>query len=448
MECRQCSKCFLCTTVEDRGGHIAIGSRVAVMSDRSPVSSTHYLVATTAHKTSVLGCATDPRQTFSLWNLVERLSTTLDLTDTFVLEHSGGVNDDAKGCVAHGHLHLLEAREAFAFERVSSYLSNLGRVIRLESRERFAEYLLQHRLPVNFVWAARPNSGEFLIVDLGSASHEKQVSRRALAAASGSNFVDYEDCIDLPRARHQTADSRAKVAAGDPIRRIERNLPPLVVVEGLVASGKTSISAELAAIVSGIHIASGLYFCALARAALDHGAEIGNDRHSLHTARQLLSSDRMQLYAMIEADATESIRSLASHLAADRAVWETVIRKVIRDVAICRALGFPVIVDGRGLTHYAFEDADASVFLVASEITRKKRAVARESARGNSDAFCIVRSQLARDARDSSRSHGAAQPHSHSLIFDTQRTTATDAARQIAAFIGLTKTSMDKVNFG
>jgi cytidylate kinase len=209
----------------------------------------------------------------------------------------------------------------------------------------------------------------------------------------------------------------------------------VLTVDGPTASGKGTLSRELASALNFHYLDSGALYRLLAL-HLDHQGispttPIADP--SLERLASLLPVDFDEDRVMLEGrDVTDAIRGervsrLASEFAAKRAVRRGLLQ---RQWAFRLAPG--LVADGRDMGTVIFPDAVLKVFLVADVETRARRRTKQLIEKGISVNFDDLLADLkARDARDQSRDVAPLTPASDARILDGSSLSISESVQQV-----------------
>jgi cytidylate kinase len=212
-------------------------------------------------------------------------------------------------------------------------------------------------------------------------------------------------------------------------------LTPVLTIDGPTASGKGTLSRQLAKTLNFHYLDSGALYRVLAlhldRQGLNPMSAI-SDRDLEQFARELpvvFDDDRILLQGE---DVSGLIRqermgSLASEFAAKPAIRHGLLQ---RQWAFRRAPG--LIADGRDMGTVVFPDAPLKVFLVADVEERARRRTKQLIEKGISVKFADLLADLrARDARDQSRAVAPLVPASDARILDGSFLSINESVQQV-----------------
>jgi cytidylate kinase len=404
--CSGCSGCFLCSPCDDRGGLVAESTALRVLADRSPLGSNHVMLTAREHVTSARHLM---QRRIGIARALETISAVHKRS--LVFEHGMLDGGGRKGCIAHAHIHCVGADNSTTPNMLFDMLiqqNGADNVIRNKGPDFLAAIPSAIR---EYYWVYDTERGRHAFAWKRSPSLP-QALRRAFAAASRTTFVPYEQCVDLAAARTTTQLLRERLP-NDWLGEAETDVAPIILIEGLSASGKTVVSSAVARALGGLHIPSGLYFCGAALKAIERGGECM--LHSPEAAASLLSDD--DIAPISEEAASESVRMLASQFARNPVFWDRVAFAIRREVNVHSAMKTPVVIDSRGFSARAFEDASVKIWLTAEPVERKRRVRGREGA--GPSAPIDLHMQAARDRADGQRLVAAAVPAADSIVIST-----------------------------
>jgi cytidylate kinase len=209
-------------------------------------------------------------------------------------------------------------------------------------------------------------------------------------------------------------------------------LPPVIAVDGPAASGKGTI-AEGVARALGFHLLdSGALYRLVARSALDHGVDPGNQEGVARLAAGLdvgFGGGRVLLESR---DVTEAIRDEAVSVAASQVAVHPGVRSALlaRQRAFRRPPG--LVADGRDMGTVVFPDACLKVFLTASAEARAARRHKQLIAKGISITLdSLLRELRQRDERDTARAAAPLKAGPDAVVLDTTSLTPEAAVARV-----------------
>jgi len=185
----------------------------------------------------------------------------------------------------------------------------------------------------------------------------------------------------------------------------------IVAIDGPAASGKGTLARRIAVHYGIPHLDTGLTYRAVAKALLDQGFPLDDERLATQAAEHinLLSMDKNILSA-------HEIGEAASKVAVMPAV-----RRTLVDVQRKFANKLPSsVLDGRDIGTVVCPDAAIKLFVTASPEVRARRRFDEITARGLSANFEeIFRDIKQRDERDMSRNDSPLRPAADAHLLDT-----------------------------
>ena len=200
----------------------------------------------------------------------------------------------------------------------------------------------------------------------------------------------------------------------------------IIALDGPAASGKGTLARRLAAHFGLPHLDTGLLYRATARALLDAGERLDNERLAVEAARGLALTDfdeeRLRGREMGEA---------ASVVGSIPAVREALFDMQRRFAA--RPKG--AVLDGRDIGTVICPDAQAKIFVTASPETRANRRALELAGRGEKVDYTSVLDDIRkRDERDSQRSSAPLVAAAAAVLLDT---TTLDVEAAFAAALAI-----------
>ena len=201
----------------------------------------------------------------------------------------------------------------------------------------------------------------------------------------------------------------------------------VISVDGPVAAGKGTLAKRLATALGLNHLDSGLLYRATAARLLDDGADPADPAAAEVAARAIGRAD------LARADLRgEAVAGAASIVAAQPAVRAAVLEFQRRFA------GTPpgAVIDGRDIGTVVCPDADAKLFVTASDTERARRRHAELLERGDRTTFDAVLAELReRDRRDSERAISPLLQAPDAVLLDTTELGAEDALQAALAIV-------------
>jgi 3-phosphoshikimate 1-carboxyvinyltransferase len=201
----------------------------------------------------------------------------------------------------------------------------------------------------------------------------------------------------------------------------------VICVDGPSASGKGTLSAELADRLGYHLLDSGVLYRLVGLAATRAGLSTADEDLKDPALARRLGELAARLQVRFESqrtlldgeDVTEAVRSEGAGMAASRV--STV--QAVRDALVALQHGFRrlpgLVADGRDMGTVIFPDAPLKVFLTASAEQRAERRHKQLISKGNAANIDSLLADLrARDQRDASRLHAPLKPAEDALRLD------------------------------
>lgn len=211
----------------------------------------------------------------------------------------------------------------------------------------------------------------------------------------------------------------------------------VITIDGPSASGKTSVSRELAKRLGWSWVSTGAFYRGLAYVAQQMKTDLNNEDAlaSLATDQNLWRvemRDDQTLVIMGERDVTpeifrEDVGSIASQISHFPKVRES----LLSAQRLCRDTTQGLVAEGRDCGTVVFPAADAKVYLTA---TQENRAVRRAKEQGLS-AEKTVEDQRIRDQQDSSRKVAPLQVPKEALVLDSTDLDLDQVVNEIERFV-------------
>jgi cytidylate kinase len=196
-----------------------------------------------------------------------------------------------------------------------------------------------------------------------------------------------------------------------------------VAIDGPAASGKGTIGRALAARFGFAHLDTGLLYRAVGVQALEDGRGVVDPHWSTELARRLTPADLDR----------PDLRSARAGQAASKVAALPEVRAALLDFQrrFARAEGGAVL-DGRDIGTVICPEAEAKLFVTASDETRAARRQQELAAPSLADVLADLR---ARDARDAGRAVAPMLPAPDALLLDTTDLSIDAAVARAVAFV-------------
>jgi cytidylate kinase len=189
----------------------------------------------------------------------------------------------------------------------------------------------------------------------------------------------------------------------------------VIAIDGPAGAGKSSVARAVARALGYTYLDSGAMYRCVALAALERGADLGDDAPLGELARSLeivLDGERVALDGR---DVSAAIRAAAVTEASSRVSVHPQVREAM--VACQRQLiaSGRYVAEGRDIGTVVSPEAPLKVFLTASAEERARRRAAQT---GESQA-AVLSAQWVRDERDKTRKHSALRAAPDAVQIDT-----------------------------
>jgi cytidylate kinase len=207
---------------------------------------------------------------------------------------------------------------------------------------------------------------------------------------------------------------------------------PVVAIDGPAGSGKSTVARAVAKRLGVAYLDTGAMYRSVAFAALRDGVDPADGEALAKLAGNL--DIRLGDRVLVDGtDATADIRgpdvtAVVSTVSAHPAVRADMVRRQ-RQWAAEHGGG---VAEGRDIGTVVFPDADAKVFLTASEEERARRRQRDDRA---PDVNAVAADLARRDALDSSRATSPLRPADDAVVIDTTGRTVDDVVDQVVSLL-------------
>jgi cytidylate kinase len=205
----------------------------------------------------------------------------------------------------------------------------------------------------------------------------------------------------------------------------------VITVDGPSAAGKGTLARRLAAHFRFEFLDTGALYRGVGLSVLRQGLDPSNETAAAAAARAL--APEILGDPAIRAENTSGAASKVAAIPSVRAAILNWQRDFARNAA--RNSGGAVL-DGRDIGTVVCPDADAKLFITASQEARAERRVKELQGRGETAIYArVLQDMQERDARDQGRSISPTKPATDALIIDTSDLTADQVFERALAFI-------------
>ena len=200
----------------------------------------------------------------------------------------------------------------------------------------------------------------------------------------------------------------------------------IVAIDGPAASGKGTLSRRLADALGLAHLDTGLTYRAVAKALLDAGAPLDDERRAVEAAQAL--------------DLGGMDRSVLARHAIGEAASRVAVMPRVREALVAAQRGFAAVppggldgavLDGRDIGTIVCPDASLKLYVTASAAERARRRWSEMQERGDTTPLDAVLGDIERrDARDMGRADSPLRPAADAKLLDTTAMSIDQAFRQ------------------
>ncbi len=200
----------------------------------------------------------------------------------------------------------------------------------------------------------------------------------------------------------------------------EMDMGQVITIDGPAASGKTSVSRELAKRMGWHWVSTGAFYRGLAYAALRLSVDLTSEHDLAELSkgnkwRVEMDEERTRVYFENE-DVTDQIAQEAvGNVASKISHFPKVRESLLQGQRRCQDITAGLIAEGRDCGTVVFPDAAIKIYLTARSENRAER---RAKEQGLS-AEALIEAQTQRDLQDSTRKAAPLQVPANALLVDT-----------------------------
>ena len=194
---------------------------------------------------------------------------------------------------------------------------------------------------------------------------------------------------------------------------------PVICIDGPTASGKGTLSAQVAHQLGYHYLDSGALYRLSAFAATRAGVDLDDAAGVAGIARTLPVSFKDDRIYLAQEDVSSAIRTETAGMAASRVSAHAEVRVALLALQHSFRSLPGLVADGRDMGSVIFPDADLKIYLTASTLHRAERRHKQLISKGNSATLKEIQQALeARDACDTSRHAAPLKPADDALMLD------------------------------
>lgn len=195
-------------------------------------------------------------------------------------------------------------------------------------------------------------------------------------------------------------------------------------IDGPAGSGKGTMTKILAKKFNLIHIDTGIFYRAVAKAVLDNNIKLEEKEKIIKVAKkidiQIKNEENVDKVLLNGKDITQDIRSKEVTAIVSQVSSIKEVRLIMVDLQRKMAEGKNVIMEGRDICTYVFPNADIKIYLKASLEERARRRYEENKQKGINMSYEEVLENIKlRDENDSHKEIGSLEIAKDSIIVDT-----------------------------
>jgi cytidylate kinase len=210
----------------------------------------------------------------------------------------------------------------------------------------------------------------------------------------------------------------------------------VVTIDGPAASGKSTVSRELARRLGWRWVSTGAFYRGLAFVAREKGLNFENETEIAKLAESddwnvEMTSDRTEVFFDGQKVTDEIAQDSVGRLASQVSKYSKVREKLLRVQRECQAKSVGLVAEGRDCGTVVFPQAELKIYLTADQSQRAERRAKELGV----DIAEMARSQKKRDEQDSTRKAAPLQVPENALVVDTTDMSLDQVVRMIEDII-------------
>jgi len=217
---------------------------------------------------------------------------------------------------------------------------------------------------------------------------------------------------------------------------LEVDMGWVVTIDGPAASGKSTVSREVAKKMGWNWVSTGAFYRGLAYVAMQKKIQFDDTRALLELSKSDIWSvkmleDRTSVFFNNQ-EVTEMIfREDVGNFASQISHYPEVRKSLLDSQRMCSIGPAGLVAEGRDCGTVVFPQAHAKIYLTADQTHRAARRAAEEGG----SAENIMASQQQRDQQDSTRKVAPLQVPDHAFVLDTTHITLDEVVEKVEKFI-------------
>jgi cytidylate kinase len=218
--------------------------------------------------------------------------------------------------------------------------------------------------------------------------------------------------------------------------KIEIKMPFIITIDGPAASGKSSVSRELARRYGWSWVSTGAFYRGLAYVAHHKGTDMTNEDALVGVAHapfwKILMTSESTHVILDGADITEEVGREETGSLASKISSFAKVRKALLDAQRKCAVGVHgLVAEGRDCGTVVFPQAPVKIYLTA----RAEDRAARRALEQGRDLSQLVNEQKVRDAQDANRKAAPMQAPADAHVIDTTEYTLLEVVDRVAEHV-------------